>query len=318
MNKLPANVASTHKMPLSVVAQLDKVTVYQTSALVVDAADSGQDDSEHHHLNMLQTEQSSYGKLNLGLHVKDNAEIVLQNRMGLLSTINQQLIAELSSLQSSVIKSPAIKSLHWVNQVHGQQIHDIDASLLTMRPLDADALVSRQSGVGLAIMTADCVPIVLYQPATHQIAAIHAGWQGLACGVIKATAERFDSNSPIVAWVGVCISQANYEVGSEVAEKLLTGCMDNHLLSSAQLHNFTQLFCITVNKDDSNDKLKLDLPKLAIAQLQVLSITLLNKSAIDCSYADSRYYSYRRQTHLQQSATGRMALIIVRHDLIKT
>ncbi|WLP93436.1 polyphenol oxidase family protein [Psychrobacter sp. M13] len=330
MNNLPASSDSTQTMPLSVVAQFDEVTVYQTSALVIDAVDSGQDDSEQndskkndseqHRSNMLQTGQSSYGKLNLGLHVQDNAEVVLQNRMDLLGTINQQLELAQTALPNSTIKIPAIKSLHWVNQVHGQKIHDIDASRLSMQPLDADALVSRQSGVGLAIMTADCVPIVLYQPATHQIAAIHAGWQGLACGVIKATAERFDNKSPIMAWVGVCISQENYEVGSEVADKLLAGCTDNQLLSSAQLHNFTQLFCLKSDKEDrcnSDDKLRLDLPKLAIAQLQALSITLLNESAIDCSYDDSRYYSYRRQTHLQQSMTGRMALIIVHHDPIE-
>ncbi len=327
MNNLPASSDSTQTMPLSVVAQFDEVTVYQTSALVIDAVDSGQDDSEQNdseqpHLNMLQTGQSSYGKLNLGLHVQDNAEVVLQNRIDLLGTINQQLELEQTALPNSTIKSPAINSLHWVNQVHGQQIHDIDASRLAMQPLDADALVSRQNGVGLAIMTADCVPIVLYQPVTHQIAAIHAGWQGLACGVIKATAERFNSSSPIMAWVGVCISQENYEVGSEVAKKLLAGCTDNQLLSSVQLHDFTQLFCLKSDKEDrcnSDDKLRLDLPKLAIAQLQALSVTLLNESAIDCSYADSRYYSYRRQTqtHLQQSATGRMALIIVHHDPIE-
>ncbi len=313
-------------IPVQVVAQWGEVTVYQTSALAINTANleqssNKQNDSEQQYLNMKQIGQSSYGTLNLGLHVKDNAEQVLSHRMQLLSAINKQLQAKQLSRQNSTDKGFPIQSLHWVNQVHGKQIYDVDASMLTMRPLDADAMISQQSRIGLAIMTADCVPIVLYQPATYQIAAIHAGWQGLACGVIKATAERFDINLPLMAWIGVCISQAHYEVGSEVAAKLLAGCTDNQLLSPNELNNFAELFCLATNVDSDNNgnkKLKLDLPKLAMAQLKSLNISINNTLPIDCSYADNHYYSYRRQTHLRQSATGRMALIIVRHDAIES
>lgn len=308
---------SVNNLPVQVVAQLGEVTIYQTSAFIASAVDNQNNDRERQNfVKMMRAGHDSYGELNLGLHVQDNAEQVLTNRMRLLRAINKQPTSE-----SPALLSPTIKSLHWVNQVHGQQIHDIDESVLTMRPLDADALTSQQSGVGLAIMSADCVPIVLYQPATHQIAAIHAGWQGLACGVIKATAKRFDNQSPIIAWIGVCISQAHYEVGSEVADKLLAGCTDNQLLSAAELNNFAELFCLATNVDSDNNgnkKLKLDLPKLAMAQLKSLNISINNTLPIDCSYADNHYYSYRRQTHLRQSATGRMALIVVRHDLIKS
>ena len=169
-------------------------------------------------------------------------------------------------------------------------------------------MVSQQVGLGLAIMTADCVPIVLYQPATGQIAAIHAGWQGLACGVIKATAERFDDHKPITAWIGVCISQEIYEVGSQVRNKLLAGCIDNKALSSQHLESFEQRYVLA----SVADKIKLNLPKLAADQLSAAGITVSSQSEIPCSYADSHYYSYRRQTHLGQSATGRMALIITR------
>lgn len=308
---------SVNNLPVQVVAQLGEVTIYQTSAFIASAVDNQNSDRERQNrVKMMRAGHDSYGELNLGLHVQDNAEQVLTNRMRLLRAINKQPTSE-----SPALLSLTIKSLHWVNQVHGQQIHDIDESVLTMRPLDADALTSQQSGVGLAIMSADCVPIVLYQPATHQIAAIHAGWQGLACGVIKATAKRFDNQSSVMAWIGVCISQAHYEVGSEVADKLLAGCMDNQLLSNAELHNFASLFCLKAENNSNNNinnKLKLNLPKIAKAQLQNLFITVLNPSAIDCSYGCGHYYSYRRQTHLRQPATGRMALIIARQDAIKT
>ena len=279
----------TNNLPITLVAQLDDVTVFQTAAFSRDKSEAANEVDN----------QANYGALNLGLHVNDNAKKVLNNRMRLLTAINEQLEAG---------QRAPINSLHWLNQVHGQQIYDVDVTALPIRPLDADAMVSQQADLGLAIMTADCVPIVLYQPATGQIAAIHAGWQGLACGVIKATAERFDTNKPITAWIGVCISQENYEVGSQVRNKLLAGCIDNKALSSQHLESFEQRYVLA----SVADKIKLNLPKLAADQLSAAGITVSSQSEIPCSYADSYYYSYRRQTHLGQPATGRMALIITR------
>lgn len=291
--------STINKLPITLLAQLDDVAVFQTAAFI---SDDNADAIAANLQNQLQTDQqtqASYGALNLGLHVNDNAKTVLNNRMHLLSAINEQLAAT---------QRQPIDSLHWLNQVHGKQIHDIDATALAMRPLDADAMVSCQASLGLAVMTADCVPIVLYQPATGQIAAIHAGWQGLACGVIKATVERFSSFEPIMAWIGVCISQENYEVGRQVRDKLLTGCIENQTLVAQHLESFEERYVLA----SEADKIKLNLPQLAADQLNAAGIKVSNESAIPCSYADPHYYSYRRQTHLQQPATGRMALVIVR------
>ena len=291
--------STINKLPITLLAQLDDVVVFQTAAFI---SDDNVDAIAANLQNQLQTDQqtqASYGALNVGLHVNDNAKTVLNNRMHLLSAINEQLAAT---------QRQPIDSLHWLNQVHGKQIHDIDATALAMRPLDADAMVSCQVKLGLAVMTADCVPIVLYQPATGQIAAIHAGWQGLACGVIKATVERFSSSAPIMAWIGVCISQENYEVGRQVRDKLLTGCIENQTLVAQHLESFEERYVLA----SEADKIKLNLPQLAADQLNAAGIKVSNESAIPCSYADPHYYSYRRQTHLQQPATGRMALVIVR------
>ncbi len=293
-------------LPLTLLAQYDDVFVFQTAAFnTLEDAKSPL---------ATQSEQARYGQLNLGLHVNDSAPKVLGNRMRLLNAINQQLL--LGSHE-------AITSLHWVNQVHGTHIYDIDISPLNMKPMAADAMVSSKQNLGLAIMTADCVPIVLYQPATGQMAAIHAGWQGLACGVIQATSTRFDNSAEIKAWIGVCISQSHYEVGYEVCEKLQAGCKQLQLLSSHHLSDFSKRYtlaaashnavdnlsnCATVN----TDKVKLDLPKIAADQLLALNITLANTQPMACSYDSPCYYSYRRQTHLHEPATGRMALVIVR------
>lgn len=330
---------------ITVVAQLGAVTVYQTLAYqTLDNEDCGrsldgsiaQQRSEQNNKQMTQAGQTSYGELNLGLHVNDNAAQVLTNRMRLLAAINEQINSQQAA--ASIPQRSPIKRLHWVSQVHGKQIHDIQATTLNISPVAADAMVSQQLNVGLAIMTADCVPIVLYQPSSGQIAAIHAGWQGLACGVIKATAERFYETGQIMAWIGVCISQSNYEVGSHVRDQLLKGCIGNKSLSTSNIENFQQRYVLAVNSDCDIEfdtlhkasghktidklannakvdagKVKLNLPRLAADQLQALGISVDNERPIDCSYADLRYYSYRRQTHLQQPDTGRMALVIVRN-----
>ena len=324
------------KLPIILLAQLEGVAVFQTAAFT----DGDECTDDLYQQQMHQLGQASYGALNLGLHVNDDAAQVLDNRMRLLTAINEQL----TSVPSTSAQHTPIKKLHWVNQVHGNRIHDIDATELSMQPMAADAMLSQQPGIGLAIMTADCVPIVLYQPASGKIAAIHAGWQGLACGVIKATTERFTDSGEIMAWIGVCISQQNYEVGRQVRDKLLTVCIDNQSLTSENIERFDERYVmdsVSQNNDDNHadmsrksdvnpqhlhktvdklancakvnaDKIKLNLPRLAADQLTAAGMTLCNESPIICSYADSHYYSYRRQTHLQQPATGRMALVIVR------
>lgn len=323
----------THNFPMTVVATLGDVTICQTAAFN-DADMVSNDIRLRDRQQMRQIGQPSYGKGNVGLHVNDHAKKVLDNRMHLLATINQHLTTR--------HKLP-IESLHWVNQVHGKQIYDVDNNPLSMQPVDADALVSEQPGVGLAVMTADCVPIVLYQPNTGKIAAIHAGWQGLACGVIKTTAERFTQSEQIIAWIGVSISQINYEVDSQVSDKLLTGCITHRLLSDEYIQKFNKLFCsissATLNPIDkslqsdvdkckdnvtiSSKKVNVDLPKIAAYQLLSLGIEIGNDGAgfyetVPCSYANEQYYSYRRQSHLQQPATGRMALIITRSSTAST
>ena len=267
----------------------------------------------------------SYGGFNLGLHVGDNPEQVHQHRNQLLAAINQYLTEQ--------GKAP-LQALYWLNQVHGNTVIPVDVERPQMRARDADAMVSKAVQCGLAIMTADCVPIVLYQPSTGQIAAIHAGWQGLANGVIAETAKTFanrptelspadtDTNTytgtgnEIWAWIGACISPANYEVGGEVVDKLMAGCAHRQGLTAAETSSLRASICKAVYKAGHTaelaDKYWLDLPKLARLQLEAQGIRLKDDNDIPCSYGDPHYYSYRQQTHERRPATGRMALVIVR------
>ncbi len=314
-----------NKLPITLLTQIDDVAVFQTAAFS-NAETMSASDFDLKNQQLEPHNGANYGELNLGLHVSDEATKVLDNRMRLLAAINEQFL----TLSSQRFQDIPIKRLHWVNQIHGKQIHDVDVTALSMQPVAADAMISQQTGLGLAIMTADCVPIVLYQPTSGQIAAIHAGWQGLACGVIQATVQRFTESGEIKAWIGVCISQDNYEVGVQVRDQLLKGCIENKSLTKAGIDSFDQLYVVdsdtftrsdslhkavdkvTIHATSAAKKIKLNLPKLAADQLSSAGVRLAHESLIHCSYADDRYYSYRRQTHLQQPATGRMALVIAR------
>lgn len=295
----------TSQLPIALIDRLDNISIFQTAAIT--DADFGGDlsatvDSGAHDLGANDSDansEASYGDFNLGLHVNDHPKSVLNNRSQLLAAINQSL---------SEHNKPPIERLCWLNQVHGNQVFQVKKSHLGMTPPDCDAQISDLAGVGLAIMTADCVPIVLYQPASNKIAAIHAGWQGLACGVIKQTIEQLD-DAPIIAWIGVAIRQDNYEVGKEVLATLKSACQHEHLLSDNHLADFDDRY----GKPSNSNKVLIDLPKLALDQLTAKGVHV-QSAATDCSYGDSRFYSYRRQSHQNQPATGRMALVIVRHE----
>src|SRR5699024_9810571 len=123
----------TNNLPVTLVAQLDDVTAFQTAAFSSDDSEAASEVDN----------QANYSALNVGLHVNDNAKTVLNNRMRLLTAINEQLAAG---------QRAPINSLHWLNQVHGQQVYDVDATALPIRPLDADAMVSQQADLGLVIM----------------------------------------------------------------------------------------------------------------------------------------------------------------------
>lgn len=100
-------------------------------------------------------------------------------------------------------------------QVHGNAVHEVTTAGVAG---EGDALITRTPGLLVAVRTADCVPVLL--AGRGVVAAVHAGWRGLAAGVIAATVERLGSG-PLVAAVGPCISVDHYEVSEDVVEQLL-------------------------------------------------------------------------------------------------
>lgn len=152
-----------------------------------------------------------YESLNLGLHVGDDPQSVVENRRRAAATIGL-----------------SIHDLVFANQVHGHTAVEVTAAHRGRGSTsagdvvaDADALVTGDPGVGLAIMVADCVPVVLYDPVTRTLACIHAGWKGTVARVaLSAIALMVDKGARaqnILAGVGPAIAARRYQVGDDVA-----------------------------------------------------------------------------------------------------
>lgn len=233
-----------------------------------------------------------YGSFNMGRHVGDDGEQVLMKRMALMDELNHMTGGQ-------------IHEICWLNQIHSDiVVHPAFA----MSPQDADALISDEMGVGLSIMTADCVPIALFNHANHhdaQIACIHAGWQGLTQGIIENTHEKFYDKHNMKAVIGACIGHINYEIDKTLAHDIITQVVDKKLVALRYDELYQQIIT------DKGDKCLMDIVKLAQLQLVHLNITLINDNP-PCSYANPKYYSYRQQIHAKKSATGRMATVIVK------
>lgn len=216
------------------------------------------------------TKNLPYKSFNLGLHVADNKTAVEQNRY----YIEKTLLGG--------------KPIQWLEQVHGSNIAEVNHYNST--PLIADASITENKGIALAIMTADCLPILLATKKGAKVAAIHGGWRPLADNIIaKTIAHMTDDANDLVAWLGPCIGPDKFEVGEDVYSAFVT---NNELFSSAFIST-------------TEGKYLANLHKIAKIQLHQHGVTTISTLA-ECTYTnDDKYYSYRRNP-----TTGRMATII--------
>ncbi len=158
--------------------------------------------------------QGMYQSFNLALHVADEPKLVIQNRQRL-------------KVARNLPSEPA-----WLNQVHGTNVYELTShSELNTTP-DADAVWTQKSGLVCAVLTADCLPLLLTDSKGEKVAAVHAGWRGLASGVIESTlkAMRTGPESTLMAWLGPAIGPEVFEVGQEVYDIF---CIKDSSLSSA-------------------------------------------------------------------------------------
>ena len=179
-----------------------------------------------------------------------------------------------------------------IRQVHGNQVVN---AVNVVDGIEADAIHTTERGVGCAVLTADCLPVLFCNREGSHIAAAHAGWRGLAAGVLENTLAALDCDpAELLAWIGPAISQDCYEVGGDVLEACLRDI-------PAELAAPTQA-CFAPR----GDKFHADLPGLARLRLQHRGVGQVYGGEL-CTFSDStRFHSWRRDGE----AAGRLTSLI--------
>jgi polyphenol oxidase len=215
--------------------------------------------------------EAPFDSLNIGVHVGDDPVRVEENR---------RLIEAALALPTRP---------RWLTQVHGTQVLDEDQAALGASA-GADAIVVRHPGTVAVIQVADCLPVLLAAADGRAVAAAHAGWRGLAAGVLEATLGRLAQPSgEVMAWLGPAIGPEHFEVGDEVRAAFL-----QHGPDAARAF-----------AKNARGRWQCDLVRLARQRLQVLGVREVYGGRW-CTFADrTRFFSYRRE-----GRCGRMGAFI--------
>ena len=189
-----------------------------------------------------------------------------------------------------------VEALVSVHQVHSPDVVTVTAPLAD-RPR-ADAMVTATPGLALAVLTADCQPVLFADAKAGVIGAAHAGWKGARDGVMEATLDAMEAlgaqRGQVTAVIGPCISQTAYEVGQEFFESLTDEAPD------------ARRFFVNGN----GDRYLFDLPSYGLWRLREAGVGHADWTR-HCTYRDpARFYSYRRTTHAGEADYGRQISVI--------
>jgi polyphenol oxidase len=217
-----------------------------------------------------------YAGANLGDHVGDNPTHVEQNR--------EQLAAQCG-----------VQCWPWLQQVHGTDI--VEVSTQTASRLVADGSITSDRGVACAVLTADCLPILMCSSDGAQVAAVHAGWRGLAAGIVEQGVARFRCNpDQITVYLGPAIGPNHFEVGEDVLQAFRLWGIDHPI--------WQQLFVPKPTRPKHYLANLFGLTRWRLRQLGIMNVF----GGDLCTYSDpQRFYSYRRD-----GVTGRMVSAIWR------
>lgn len=217
--------------------------------------------------------EGDHASLNLGDHVSDTSEAVTHNR---------DLVAEHIRQIDSLVNPVA-----WLTQVHGTDVSSLDSESANRI---ADAVIAHSAHKVCAIMTADCLPVLIAAKDGSAVSAVHAGWKGLADGVIEAALAKMPSNE-VQVWLGPCIGFDRFEVGPEIPTRFPDDISDPDCFARGKA-----------------DRWKASLAGLARARLARIGVTDIYGGDF-CTYDDPRFFSHRQATHAGKT-TGRFASFI--------
>ena len=220
-----------------------------------------------------------YQSLNCGKGSKDNKKNVLKN----LSFVSKKM-----KLHQ--------KKLSLMYQTHSNKVIIINKKNNNSKRFYSDALITKMTGMALGVVTADCVPIILYDVKNQIIGCIHAGWKGASSGIIENTIKKFkklNSKNKLFASVGPCIGQKSYEVSLDFYKKFILQSKSNKVYFSKK-NKMKKLFNL---RKFVNDKLV----RLNVKVDHVKHDTFREKSS---------FFSYRRSQKLYQKDYGRCISVI--------
>lgn len=180
-----------------------------------------------------------------------------------------------------------------VHQVHSADVIEVTAPLGVPRP-KADALVTATPGLAIAVLTADCQPVLFTDPKTGVVGAAHAGWKGALDGVLEATLDAMERlgarRADIAAVIGPTISQRAYEVGPEFFERFFDADRDYARFFSGGI----------------GDRMQFDLPAFGLHRLREAGVGHAEWTG-HCTYSDPvHFYSFRRSVHEAEADYGRL------------
>ena len=206
--------------------------------------------------------------------------IVPKNIFALQTTRNSNLIKE--SFDKNKTKLSTNLGFEFINKkaIGLNQSHSNISIELPSDDRDADASYTTHNKVVCSIRTADCMPLLITDEAGSFVAAIHAGWRGLASSIIENTLKKINAKEKFIVWIGPHISQEFFEVGAEVRNIFLEN-------DSASAEAFINA---------ANGKYLLSMLKVAQLKLQSLGVEKIYVTKNFCTYKNANYYSYRRET----------------------
>lgn len=210
--------------------------------------------------DLVKSDANPMAGFNVARHVADDLQRVARHR--------QQLRRDLQLPQEPV----------WLNQVHGTKV--ISLPLPESTVVDADASFSYQSGQACVVMTADCLPVLFCDRQGTRVAAAHAGWRGLAEGVLENTLALFPNPHEVMAWLGPAIGPHAFEVGEDVKQAFVAGG--------------SQAEACFVRRPNIPGKYLADLYALARLRLQGCGVESIYGGQ-ECTFVqEQEYFSHRR------------------------
>ena len=222
-----------------------------------------------------------YKSLNCGLGSRDNKINVKKN---------------LEIVKNKISKNA--KDIFFVHQVHSNKYVFIGKNYNFKKKIKADAIITNQKKLPIAVLTADCVPLLLYENKMKMIAAIHAGWKGAYKGIIKKVLDfmlkKGCKRENITITIGPSIAQKNYEVKRNFMNKFI------------KRHKKNKIFFI-----NKNNLIYFDLPKYVKSQLKFYKINKIDMINIDTFDEKNNFFSARRSMRLKHDDYGRNISIIM-------